>query len=300
MEWQGGRRSDNVEDAPRAGFGRPLAFGGGAVGIIGAILYYLLTGQLPDVQQDPSSQVQQQAPRQPTAAVQQEREFASVVLASTEDTWTAVLPRQAQRQYVPPKLTLFQDAVESACGYAESAMGPFYCPPDQRVYLDLGFFDQLRRMGAPGDFARAYVIAHEIGHHVQNLLGIERRVSMLRRSVGSRADSNALSVLTELQADCYAGVWAHHSNANSRPDGSGQVGQSTARALRIVPEDIESGLAAAASVGDDRLQKQARGYVTPESFTHGSSAQRVSWFKTGMQTGELRACDTFGKAGIRL
>jgi len=293
MEWQGGRRSENVEDAPRAGgFGRPLAFGGGAVGIIGAILFYLLTGQVPDVQQMPApSQVSPQAQRPPTAAEQQQREFVSVVLASTEDTWSAVLPQQARLQYVPPRLTLFQEAVDSACGFAQSAMGPFYCPPDQRVYLDLGFFDQLSPMGAPGEFARAYVVAHEVGHHVQNLLGIEGRVAAMRRAVGSREDSNALSVLTELQADCYAGVWAHHANANYRSSGKGQI---------VQPSDIDSGLAAAASVGDDRLQRRSQGHVTPESFTHGSSAQRVSWFKTGMQTGELRACDTFGKAGVRL
>ena len=294
MEWQGGRRSDNVDDAGRGGgVGRPLAFGGGAIGIIGAILFYLLTGQVPDVQQAPApSQVGQQAPAQPrTAAEQQQREFVSVILASTEDTWTTVLPQQAGIQYQPPRLILFEDSVESACGFAQSAMGPFYCPPDQRLYLDLSFFNQLARMGAPGEFARAYVIAHEVGHHVQNLLGIERKVSQLRRAVRSREDSNALSVLTELQADCFAGVWAHHANANFKSSGKEQL---------IQPSDIESGLAAAASVGDDRIQRQARGYVSPESFTHGSSAQRVSWFKTGMQTGQLRACDTFGKAGVRL
>jgi len=247
MEWQGGRRSDNVDDVGRGGgMGRPLAFGGGAIGIIGAILFYLLTGQVPDI------------------------------------------------QYQPPRLTLFEDAVQSACGFAQAAMGPFYCPADQRLYLDLGFFNQLSRMGAPGDFARAYVIAHEVGHHVQNLLGIERRVTQLRRAVGSREDSNALSVLTELQADCYAGVWAHHANANSKLQSGGRAAQ------LIQPNDIDSGLAAAAAVGDDRLQRQSRGYVVPESFTHGSSAQRVSWFKTGMQSGELRTCDTFGKAGVRL
>jgi uncharacterized protein len=297
MEWQGGRRSDNVDDAGRGGgFGRPLAFGGGAIGIVVAIVFYLLTGQVPLVSTEaPTSapgqarpQSQAQAPR--SAAEQQEREFLSVILASTEDTWSAVLPQQARIQYRPPRLTTFQEAVQSACGMAESAMGPFYCPPDQRVYLDLGFFNQLSRMGAPGEFARAYVIAHEVGHHVQNLLGINDRVTQLRRASG-RADSNALSVLTELQADCYAGVWAHHANANYRTSGK--------RGL-IQPEDIDSGLAAAASVGDDRLQRQSRGYVSPESFTHGSSAQRVQWFKTGMQTGELRACDTFGKAGVRL
>ena len=298
MEWQGGRRSENVDDVGRGGggLGRPLAFGGGAIGIIGAILFYLLTGQVPDMQEAPApsqvgpqSQSQAQAPR--SAAEQQQREFVSVILASTEDTWSVVLPRQARIDYVPPRLTLFEDAVQSACGFAQAAMGPFYCPADQRLYLDLGFFNQLSRMGAPGDFARAYVIAHEVGHHVQNLLGIERRVMQLRRAAGSREDANALSVLTELQADCYAGVWAHHANANFKTTGKGQL---------IQPSDIDSGLAAAAAVGDDRLQRQSRGYVAPESFTHGSSAQRVSWFKTGMQTGELRACDTFGKAGVRL
>jgi len=259
------------------------------VGIIGAILYYLLTGQVPDVQQQSPGQVQTQQPQ--TAAQQEQKEFASVILASTEDTWSAVLPQQAQVDYVPPRLTIFQEGVESACGFAQTAMGPFYCPPDQRVYLDVSFFEQLSRMGAPGEFGRAYVIAHEVGHHVQNLLGIERRVVALRRGAGSREESNALSVLTELQADCYAGVWANHANATHKSSNGEQL---------IHPEDIDSGLAAAASVGDDRLQRQARGYVVPESFTHGSSAQRVGWFKTGMQTGQLRACDTFGKAGVRL
>jgi len=294
MEWQGGRRSDNVDDVGRggSGLGRPLAFGGGAIGIIGAILFYLLTGQVPDIQQAPApaqTAPQAQVPR--SAADQQQKEFVSVILASTEDTWSVVLPQQAGVQYQPPRLTLFEDAVESACGFAQTAMGPFYCPADQRVYLDLSFFNQLSKMGAPGEFARAYVIAHEVGHHVQNLLGIERRVTQLRRAVRSREDSNALSVLTELQADCYAGVWANHANATHK---------STVKEQLIQPSDIESGIAAAAAVGDDRLQRQARGYVVPESFTHGSSAQRVSWFKTGMQTGELRACDTFGKAGVRL
>jgi len=294
MEWQGGRRSDNVDDVGRGGgVGRPLAFGGGAVGIIGAILFYLLTGQVPDVQGPAPGQVGQQSRAQGprSAADQQQKEFASVVLASTEDTWSAVLPQQARIQYQPPRLTLFEDAVQSACGFAQAAMGPFYCPADQRVYLDLSFFAQLSRMGAPGDFGRAYVIAHEVGHHVQNLLGIERKVAQMRRAVGSREDSNALSVLTELQADCFAGVWAHHANANYRSNGREQL---------IQPTDIDSGLGAAAAVGDDRLQKQSRGYVVPESFTHGSSAQRVNAFKAGMQSGELRSCDTFGKAGVRL
>src|SRR5262249_20436381 len=251
MEWQGGRRSDNVDDVGRGGggLGRPLAFGGGSVGIIGAVLFYLLTGQVPDIQQSPSQTAPQaQSPR--SAADQQQKEFVSVILASTEDTWTVVLPQQAQVQYRPPRLTLFEEAVESACGFAQAAMGPFYCPADQRVYLDLSFFNQLSRMGAPGEFARAYVIAHEVGHHAQNLLGIERRVMQLRRVAGSREAGNALSVLTELQADCYAGVWAHHANATHK---------SSVKETLIQPNDIDSGLAAAAAVGDDRLQRQSRG-----------------------------------------
>ena len=289
MDWEGGRRSDNVDNAP-SGAGRPIAVGGGVLGLVGFILYYLLTGTAPPIQQQTASYPQAQQGT-PSPAEQREEDFVRVVVASTEDTWAVVLPAQAQRQYVRPRLVVFDGAVESACGFAQAAMGPFYCPPDQQVYLDLSFFEDLRRMGAPGDFGRAYVIAHEVGHHVQNLLGIERRVRVLRSQVGDRASANAISVLTELQADCYAGVWAHHANANY---------QSTNRGQLIHPEDIDSGLAAAASVGDDRLQRQATGRVVPESFTHGSSAQRVSWFKTGLQTGDLRSCDTFGKAGVRL
>ena len=283
MEWQGGRRSDNVDDVGRGGgLGRPLAFGGGAVGIIGAILFYLLTGQVPDVQQAPApgqvgqrSQAQQSSP-----ADQQQKEFVSVILASTEDTWTAVLPQQARIQYQPPRLTLFEDAVQSACGFAQAAMGPFYCPADQRLYLDISFFNQLSRMGAPGDFGRAYVIAHEVGHHVQNLLGTERRVMQLRRSVG-REDANALSVLTELQADCYAGVWAKSTQQRDKLDAG----------------DIEEGINAAASVGDDRILAQAGRRVSADNFTHGSSQQRVSWFRKGFESGDPRACDTFGGGG---
>ena len=269
-----------------------MAIGGGVLGLVGFILYYLLTGTVPPVQQQQATYpTQQQAQGSRSPAEEQERDFVRVVLGSTEDTWPAVLASQAQRQYVPPRLTVFEEAVESACGFAEAAMGPFYCPPDQRVYLDLSFFEDLRRMGAPGNFGRAYVIAHEVGHHVQNLLGIERRVRALRTQVADRASANAISVLTELQADCYAGVWAHHANAHYR---------STNQRPLIQPGDIDSGFAAAASVGDDRLQRQARGRVVPESFTHGSSAQRVSWFKNGLENGNLRDCDTFAKAGVRL
>ena len=206
-----------------------------------------------------------------------------MVLASTEDTWPRILSPKGVR-YVRPKLVLFSDAVESACGFAESAVGPFYCPPDSKVYLDLSFFHQLQRLGAPGDFAEAYVVAHEVGHHVQNLMGISDAVVTLRRRA-DRGQSNALSVLTELQADCFAGVWAHHAN-----DG---------RHL-LEAGDVEQGLQAAAAIGDDRLQRRAQGRVAPESFTHGSSQQRVEWLRRGLQQGTLDACDTFGSAGVHL
>ncbi|MFY0573257.1 neutral zinc metallopeptidase [Cystobacter fuscus] len=184
-------------------------------------------------------------------------------------------------RYVEPRLVLFSDAVESACGFQESAVGPFYCPGDQRVYLDLGFFQELdERFGAPGDFAQAYVVAHEVGHHVQNLLGVSERVQA--RRARSRADANALSVLQELQADCFAGIWAHHAQKQRQVLERG---------------DIEEGLTAASAIGDDTLQRRAGGHVVPESFTHGSSAQRVSWFRRGFEQGSLEACDTFGAAG---
>ena len=204
-----------------------------------------------------------------------------VVLGSTEDVWSQVLPA-AGRRYVPPKLVLFTEAVQSACGVAGAAVGPFYCPRDSRVYLDLSFFAELdRRFGAPGDFAQAYVVAHEVGHHVQNLLGISARVHDQRAQLPP-AQGNRLSVATELQADCLAGVWAFHANRD------GQL---------LEPGDVEEGLTAAAAIGDDTLQKAARGRVVPESFTHGSSAERVRWFRRGMSGGRVADCDTFG-AGV--
>jgi predicted metalloprotease len=204
-------------------------------------------------------------------------DFVSVVLADTEDTWTEVF-RQGGRTYVAPRLVLFSGQVRSACGFGAAAMGPFYCPGDQKVYLDLSFFDELRaRFRAPGDFAQAYVIAHEVGHHVQRLLGISEKVQTLREQVG-REEANALSVRLELQADCFAGVWAHRAN----------------RARQILESgDIEEGLNAASAIGDDRIQKQTQGYVVPESFTHGSAAQRVRWFRQGLERGEPNQCDTF-------
>jgi predicted metalloprotease len=207
-------------------------------------------------------------------------DFVSVVLADTEDTWHSLF-RQRGETYVEPTLVLYSDAVESACGFARSAVGPFYCPRDQKLYIDLSFYQDLKsRYQAPGDFAQAYVIAHEVGHHVQNLMGISDRVHALQRQV-DRVEANQLSVRQELQADCFAGIWAHNA------DRSRQI---------LEVGDIEEALNAASSIGDDRLQRQARGYVSPESFTHGSSAQRVRWFKRGIQTGDPAQCNTFAVA----
>lgn len=202
--------------------------------------------------------------------------FMRVVLADTEETWAAIFREQGQ-QYEPPVLVLFAGATESACGLGQSAMGPFYCPGDRKVYLDLTFFDELdRRFGAPGDFAQAYVVAHEVGHHIQTLTGISDRMASARRNA-SEAEGNALSVRQELQADCYAGVWGYYA----------------ARKNMVDTADVEEGLRAAAAIGDDRLQHQTQGRVVPESFTHGSSAQRVEWFRRGLESGRLDACNTF-------
>jgi predicted metalloprotease len=203
--------------------------------------------------------------------------FVSVVLADTEDTWHALF-RSMGRNYREPKLVLFTDAVQSACGFASAAVGPFYCPRDQKVYVDLSFYSDLRnRFGAPGDFAQAYVLAHEVGHHVQTLLGISEKVMSLRNRM-SKTEGNRLSVMQELQADCFAGIWAHHAH----------------KARQILEKgDIEEALGAASAIGDDRLQRQGRGYVTPDSFTHGTSAQRVRWFRRGLETGDVNQCNTF-------
>ncbi len=207
-------------------------------------------------------------------------QFVSVVLADTEDTWSALFRSYGQR-YRPANLVLYMDYVQSACGLSSAATGPFYCPPDQKVYIDLGFFRQLRQFGASGDFAQAYVIGHEIAHHVQNLFGTSDQVRRMQARASS-ADANALSVLTELQADCFAGVWAHHAHKHRNI---------------LEPGDAEEGLRAAAAVGDDRMQQMAGRSVQPESFTHGSSQQRMHWFRTGLTSGKLEACDTFAQAG---
>jgi predicted metalloprotease len=278
MRWQGRQGSSNIEDRRGVRFGRA---GGIGIGTIVLALIAIYFGQDPSVVLQgvqPSAPTAQEGPYQESAEEAQVREFVSVVLADTEETWGEIFSK-AGRTYEQPKLVLFSGAVESACGFAEAAVGPFYCPGDHKVYIDLSFYQELQtRFGAPGDFAQAYVVAHEIGHHVQTLLGISEQ-NMAARQRASEAEANALSVRQELQADCFAGIWAHNAD----------------RSRQLLEQgDIEEGLNAAAAIGDDRLQKQARGYVAPESFTHGSSEQRVRWFKRGLESGALDACDTFG------
>jgi predicted metalloprotease len=273
MKWQGRAGSTNIED--RRGMRMGLPLGGGIGGIVVLLLYSALTGQ------NPLDLVSSVAPTEDVApsgapANDPQAQFISVVLKSTEDVWTQIFDERRAR-YAPPVLVLFSDATQSACGLGESAMGPFYCPRDQKVYLDLSFFRELaERFGAPGEFARAYVVAHEVGHHVQTLTGVSDRVAAAREHSGG-GSSNALSVRQELQADCYAGVWGYYA----------------AKQGLVEPGDAEDGLRAAAAIGDDRLQRQSQGRVVPESFTHGSSAQRVEWLKRGLQNGRMEACDTF-------
>ena len=282
MLWQGRRESENLEDVRGSG-GRRLAVGGGIGGVILVVIYLLLGGDpmaLLDSQQQAQlsqpGQIDNQAPRDEAS------KFVAVVLADTEDAWNEIF-RQMGRQYEEPKLVLFTDLTQSGCGFASGASGPFYCPEDRRVYIDLGFYRLLQqRLGAGGDFAQAYVIAHEVGHHVQNLLGISDRVQAARGRV-SESEYNRLSVRLELQADFLAGVWARYAD----------------RVKRVVEAgDIEEAMRAASAVGDDRLQRSARGYVVPDSFTHGSSEQRVRWFRRGYETGDLRQGDTFNAADL--
>jgi predicted metalloprotease len=286
MRWQMGRRSDNIEDQRGIPVGRGAVVGGG-IGTVVLVLLALWFGVDPSVVLqgvDPGdSRSAPSAPQQRAPAGDEPlRDFVSVILADTEDTWTELF-RQMGRQYQAPHLVLFSGAIKSACGFAEAAVGPFYCPGDRKVYIDLSFYRDLRdKIGAPGDFAQAYVIAHEVGHHVQNLLGIAGRIQEAQGK-RSRTDANALQVKMELQADCLAGVWANNAQ----------------RARQILESgDIEEGLNAAAAIGDDRLQRQAQGRVVPESFTHGSSAQRVRWFKRGIETGDPGQCDTFTAAKL--
>jgi predicted metalloprotease len=275
-----GRQSDNVED--RRGFGGPLVAGGG-IGTVVILLLALFFGFDPrvilqgDAPTTPPTTQQAPSPSASSRGHDDLRDFVATVLADTEDTWRALFSRIG-REYHDPKLVLFNGAVQSACGIAGSATGPFYCPQDQKVYLDLDFFRALReRFRAPGDFAQAYVIAHEVGHHVQKQLGISDRVMAERRRGASQA--NAASVRLELQADCFAGIWAHHAERTRHILEAG---------------DVEEALNAAAAIGDDRLQRQTQGRVAPETFTHGTSKQRVQWFTRGIESGDLRRCDTFG------
>ena len=280
MRWQNRRESSNVEDR-RGMSGRKIAAGGGIGGIILIVLYLLLGGNLGDNVPDLSLSTDSGAPggenRPLTAEEQTAGKFVSVILADTEDVWNAIFKAQG-RTYVEPKLVLFTDITDSGCGTAQSASGPFYCPGDEKVYIDLGFFAEMqRRLNAPGDFAEAYVIAHEIGHHVQNQLGIMEKVMSLRNQASER-EFNALTVRLELQADFLAGVWAHHAQ----------------RMQNILEEgDVEEGINAAGAVGDDRIQRMTQGYVVPDAFTHGTSEQRVRWFLKGFKTGDITQGDTF-------
>jgi predicted metalloprotease len=282
MRWRDGRESDNIEDRRGMSISRGTKIGGvGGLGLVAIVLIGWFFGIDPTVllqgvqeAQTPSVSVQQSS--RPTANDDQ-RKFVAVVLAETEDVWYEAF-RKMERTYQAPKLVLFSRAVESACGMAGSATGPFYCPSDHKVYLDLSFFEDLRmRFGASGDFAQAYVIAHEVGHHVQTLLGISQKVNQLQ-SRANLSERNKLSVRMELQADCFAGVWAHQAHKSRQILEAG---------------DIEEGLNAASAIGDDRIQRKTQGHVVPDAFTHGSSAQRVRWFKLGLESGNLQACDTF-------
>jgi predicted metalloprotease len=300
MEWRGRRKSNNVDDRRgqrQSSFGgsgggsgmlrfipvvyRFLGFKGTAILVACVGGYGLFTGNLGSMLGGSGMQASQSSevstPVQQSAQEKEQVEFVSVVLADTEQTWTEIFKQQGQ-VYKEPRLVLFRNSVKSACGMGQSAMGPFYCPGDQQVYIDLSFFDQLKnRFKAPGDFAQAYVIAHEVGHHIQTLTGTSRKVHAARSKL-SEVEGNKLSVKQELQADCYAGVWAFHANTQRSMLESG---------------DVEEGLRAATAIGDDTLQKQSQGHVSPDSFTHGSSAQRVKWFKIGIENGDVARCDTF-------
>jgi len=280
MRWREGRKSENIED--RRGMRVSRGVVGGGVGTIIIVLVAWYFGIDPTIilnqgVQTDSTSVTPSLNGQPGEQDNELADFVSTVLADTEDAWHEIFRRMG-RTYQEPTLVLFTDAAESACGFARSAVGPFYCPADHKVYIDLSFYHDLKeRFEAPGDFAQAYVIAHEVGHHVQTLLGISQKVMSARESLGE-TEMNRLSVFQELQADCFAGVWAYHAD----------------KARKIVEEgDIEEGLNAAASIGDDRIQMQSRGYVSPESFTHGSSKQRVQWFRRGIESGDPEDCDTF-------
>jgi predicted metalloprotease len=279
MRIDGEQESTNVDDRRGMSAGKGIAIGGGAIGIIFLIIKLLLGGGNDDSLNQQLSQpgTTQQMTAEEQAADDERAHFVKVVLKYTEDVWDDLFTKQ-RKQYTHPTLVLFRDEVESACGYTSSASGPFYCPGDEKLYIDLSFYQELKdRFASPGDFAMAYVIAHEVGHHVQKLLGIADKMERKRQQL-SEEEYNKYSVMMELQADFFAGVWAHHAQEMKNI---------------LDPGDIEEALNAANAIGDDRLQKEAQGYVVPESFTHGTSAQRVYWFKKGFQTGDMNQGDTF-------
>jgi uncharacterized protein len=270
MRWKGGRRSSNVKDRRSGG---TVAIGGGIGGLLLVMLYLVLGGDPDRLSQSGGAP----ATSPPPAGQDYAFDFASVILGSTEEVWTAVFAAAGLR-YEPPGMVVFSGSASSACGTGSSAMGPFYCPSDRNIYLDLTFFDDLARLGGPGDFAAAYVIGHEVGHHVQNLLGTSDRVRQ-QQARASELESNALSVGLELQADCYAGVWANRAERERR---------------WLEPGDVDEGLAAAAAIGDDRLQRRAGREVVPETFTHGSASERQRWLRVGLSSGDPTACDAAG------
>ena len=284
MRWERGRRSRNVKDRRGTGGGRRGVLGGG-IGTIVVILVALWLGVDPNMllsgieSVSSSGPVRETTPDEAALANDPTVAMLSVVLADTEDVWNGIF-RSMNRRYAEPSLVVFQGSTPSACGMGQAAMGPFYCPADRHAYIDLSFFRDLsQRYRAPGDFAQAYVLAHEVGHHVQNLLGLSAEVREMQQRM-SQAEANQMSVRLELQADCFAGIWANRGN---------QSGQN----IRLEPGDIEEALTAAAAIGDDRLQRQSRGTVTPDSFTHGTSAQRQRWFQRGFSSGDVASCDTF-------
>lgn len=287
MRWEGRRESTNVEDARGSGGGRRRGLGIGCGGMVLVIIFALVTGRNPlqllqtiqETQGGPTARNVPSGDGTPPAD-DQEGKFVRTVLASTEDVWTKLLAN-TRTPYELPHLVRFSGSIASQCGMASSAVGPFYCPADQKVYLDTEFFDELaQRFGAPGEFAEAYVVAHEIGHHVQNLLGIDSQVRQAQERARDEGEANELSVKMELQADCLAGVWAYHADHDDQ---------------MIEPGDFESGLKAAQSIGDDEIQRRTQGYVVPESFTHGTAAQRTEWLRRGLQSGDFNDCDTFSR-----
>jgi predicted metalloprotease len=283
MRWEGGRKSDNVEDYRGTRFGGgglKLGIGGTLIALVAAYFFGIDPRVILGLAQSGGGAgIEQEAPQ--TGPIEDRAgQFVQVVAADTEDTWSAIFQANGS-QYTPPKVDLFTQQINTGCGFADSGVGPFYCPADRKVYLDPTFFDELAtRFQAPGDFANAYVIAHEVGHHVQNLLGIERKVRAAQERA-SDVERNQLQVRMELQADCFAGVWAHHAD----------------RARQIIEQgDVEAALNAASAVGDDTIQRRTQGHVVPDSFTHGSARQRMTWFKRGLDTGNVANCDTFSSA----